>query len=63
VVFNFWPENIPLNLAGMLTSFGISVALGQLIHRVVEKQEPTWRRVWQWVATFVATCAAVMLVG
>ena len=63
VVFNFWPGNIPLNLAGMLTSFGISVALGQLIHRVVEKQEPTWRRVGQWVATFVATCAAVMLVA
>lgn len=63
VIFNFWSENIPVNALGLLISFGLSVGLGRQMHLHIENQEPTWTRWLQWVATFVATCTGVWLLG
>ena len=61
VVFTHWSENVPINAMGMITSFGLSLLLGALLHTQVEKKPPTLMRLVQWVATFIATCTAVML--
>lgn len=61
VVFTHWSENVPINALGMLSSFGLSLLAGGLLHVQVEKKPPTVMRLVQWVATFVATCTAVML--
>jgi peptidoglycan/LPS O-acetylase OafA/YrhL len=63
VVFNFWSENIPMNALGLLISFLLSVVLGRQLHLHIEMQEATWKRWLKWVATFVATCTGVMLLG
>ncbi len=63
VIFNFWSENIPMNSLGLMISFVLSVFLGRQLHLHIEMQEITWRRWLQWVATFVATCVGVMLLG
>lgn len=59
-VFNLASESIPVNALGMLMSFGLSLWTGQLLHVHVETLSPSWKRWGQWVATFAATCAAVM---
>jgi peptidoglycan/LPS O-acetylase OafA/YrhL len=61
VVFTHGAENVPINALGMLSSFGLSLLAGALLHEQVEKKPPTVMRLVQWVATFVATCTAVML--
>ena len=61
VVFTHWSESVPANALGMLTSFALSLLLGACLHAHVEKQAPSWKRLLQWAATFVATCMAVML--
>jgi len=61
VVFTHGSESLPANGLGMLTSFGLSVALGAGLHVAIEKQTPSWQRWLQWTAAFAATCTAVML--
>ena len=61
VVFTHGSESVPANGMGMLTSFGLSVALGAGLHVAIEKQTPSWQRWLQWTAAFAATCTAVML--
>ncbi len=63
VAFNFWSENIPMNALGLLISFVLSVVLGRQLHQHIEMKQATWKRWFQWVATFAATCAGVMLLG
>jgi peptidoglycan/LPS O-acetylase OafA/YrhL len=63
VVFNFWPENRPLNAVGLGVSFGLSVWMGRFIHRAIETPKPTWTRCLQWAATLMATSTCVMLLG
>lgn len=63
LIFNFWSENIPMNAVGLIISFVLSVFLGRQLHRHIETQEATWKRWLQWVATFVATCMLVQLLG
>ena len=63
VVSNFWSENKPINALGLLLAFGLSVFLGRQLHLRIEVQKTTWSQWLQWVATFVATCTGVMLLG
>ena len=63
VVFNYWPENRPLNAVGLGVSFGLSVWMGRLIHQTIETPKPTWTRCLQWAATLMATSTCVMLLG
>jgi peptidoglycan/LPS O-acetylase OafA/YrhL len=63
VVFTHWSESVPLNALGMLSSFGLSLLLGRVLHTQVESQPPSWRRFLQWAGTFVATCTAVILLN
>jgi peptidoglycan/LPS O-acetylase OafA/YrhL len=60
VVFTHWSESVPANALGMLSSFGLSLALGHWLHVQVEIQAPSWKRLLQWAAAFTATCTAVM---
>jgi peptidoglycan/LPS O-acetylase OafA/YrhL len=61
VVFTHWSESVPANALGMLISFALSLLMGAWLHSQVENKPPSWKRLLQWVATFVATCTAVML--
>ena len=61
LVFNVWPENTAVNVAGLCVSFALSIWLGHLLHDQVEVPQPTWRRWFQWVGTLSATCAGVIL--
>jgi peptidoglycan/LPS O-acetylase OafA/YrhL len=61
VVFNDEPDNISINAVGLLISFALSIYLGHLLHQHVEKPPPTWKRWFQWGATFACTCGAVTL--
>ena len=63
VLFNFWPENRPLNAVGLGVSFGLSVWMGRFIHHAIETPKPTWTRCLQWAATLMATSTCVMLLG
>jgi peptidoglycan/LPS O-acetylase OafA/YrhL len=60
VVFTHWSENVPINALGMCASFGLSLLAGALLHVQVEKKPPNLMRLMQWIATFVATCTAVI---
>jgi len=61
LVFNAWPENTAVNVAGLCVSFAVSIWLGRLLHQQVEVPQPTWSRYFQWVGTLSATCAGVIL--
>ena len=61
LVFNVWPENTAVNVAGLCVSFALSIGLGRLLHQQVEVPLPTWKRWFQWVGTLSATCAGVIL--
>ena len=61
LVFNVWPENTAVNVAGLCVSFALSIWLGRLLHEQVEVPQPTWRRWFQWVCALSATCAGVIL--
>ena len=63
LVFNFWSENIPINLMGLLVSFAASVWLGRLIHVHIESKPPSLKRVVQWAAIFSASSAVAMLIS
>ena len=63
VVFNCWPENMPVNAVGLVLSFGLSIWLGRFIHHAIETPKPTWMRCLQWATTLVASCTAVVLLG
>ena len=60
LVFNFWSENILINLMGLFVSFALSVWLGRLIQLHIESKPPSLQRLLQWVAIFVASSAAGM---
>ena len=60
LVFNFWSENIPINLMGLLVSFALSVWLGRLIQLHIESKPPSLQRLLQWVAIFAASSTAAM---
>ena len=60
LVFNFWSENIPINLMGLFISFAASVWLGRLIQLHIESKPPSLQRVLQWAALFAASSAAAM---
>lgn len=60
LVFNFWSENIPINLMGLFVSFALSVWLGRLIQLHIESKPPSLQRLLQWVAIFVASSTAGM---
>jgi peptidoglycan/LPS O-acetylase OafA/YrhL len=61
LVFNVWPENTAVNVAGLCVSFALSIWLGRLLYEQVEVTQPSWRRWLQWVGTLSATCAGVIL--
>jgi len=63
VVFNFWPENRPINAVGLGVSFGLSVWMGRLIHQTIETPKSTWTRCLKWAAAFMATSTCVMLLS
>jgi peptidoglycan/LPS O-acetylase OafA/YrhL len=60
IVFNFWSENIPINLMGLLMAFVASIWLGRLIHVQIETKPPSLKRWLQWAAIFSASSAAAM---
>jgi len=60
LVFNFWSENIPINLMGLLVSFALSVWLGRLIQLHIESKPPSLQRLLQWVVIFAASSTAAM---
>lgn len=60
IVFNFWSENIPINLMGLLFSFAASVGLGRLIHLRIESKPPTLQRVAVWALVFTASSVTAM---
>ena len=61
LVFNVWPENTAINVAGLFVSFALSIWLGRLLYEQVEVPHPTWRRYFQWVGTLIATFTGVIL--
>lgn len=63
VVYHFWSESLVVNALGMLTSFVLSLVMGRLLFMTVENKPATVKHFLQWVATFAATCTAVMLLG
>jgi hypothetical protein len=60
IVFNFWSENIAINLIGLVLAFAVSVWLGRMIHLHIENKTPSLWRVLQWGAIFTASSAAAM---
>ena len=60
IVFNFWSENIPVNLMGLLFAFGASVALGHQIHLRIESKPPSFLRVGLWACIFAASSLIAM---
>ena len=62
IVFNFWSENIPVNLMGLLFAFGASLALGRQIHLHIESKPPSLMRVGLWAGIFaVSSLIAIVL--
>jgi peptidoglycan/LPS O-acetylase OafA/YrhL len=61
LVFNVWPENTAINVAGLFVSFALSIWLGRLLYEQVEVPHPTWRRYFQWVGTLIASFTGVIL--
>jgi peptidoglycan/LPS O-acetylase OafA/YrhL len=61
LVFNFWSENIVVNVLGLLLSLALSIVLGWQLYRHIENQVPSWKRLMQWTSTFVLACTAVMV--
>jgi peptidoglycan/LPS O-acetylase OafA/YrhL len=59
-VFNFWSENIPINLMGLLFAFAASVALGRQIHLKIEKKPPSLQRVGLWATIFTVSSLIAM---
>lgn len=60
LVFNFWSENIPINLMGLLFSFAASVGLGRQIHLRIESKPPSLQRVGVWASVFTASSLLAM---
>ena len=60
LVFNFWSENIPINLMGLLLSFALSIWLGRLIQLHIESKPASLYRLLQWAAIFAASSSAAM---
>ena len=60
VVFNFWSENIPINLMGLLFAFAASVILGRQIHLHIENEPPSLQRVAVWASVFTASSLLAM---
>lgn len=52
VVTWVWPKDLASNALGILVSLMLSLALGGLLHRFVERHTPSWRRWWAWVGVF-----------
>ena len=63
VVDRFWSESLVVNALGMLSSFLLSLVMGRLLFTAVENKPASVKLYLQWVATFVATCTAVMLLS
>jgi len=61
LVFNFWSENIVVNVLGLLLSLALSIVLGWQLYWHIENQVPSWKRLMQWTSTFVLACTAVMV--
>jgi peptidoglycan/LPS O-acetylase OafA/YrhL len=60
IVFNFWSENIPINLMGLLLAFAASVALGKQIHAHIESKPPSVLRVGVWASIFMTSSLIAM---
>lgn len=60
LVFNFWSENIPINLMGLLLSFALSIWLGRLIQLHIESKPASLYRLLKWAAIFAASSSAAM---
>lgn len=50
-----WPESAVMNLLGMATAFGLSLAAGRLLYLRVERQLPSWTVALRWQAGLVGT--------
>jgi peptidoglycan/LPS O-acetylase OafA/YrhL len=59
-VFNFWSENIPINLMGLLFAFVASVALGRQIHLRIESKPPSFLKVGLWACIFAVSSLVAM---
>jgi hypothetical protein len=60
LVFNFWSENIPINLMGLLLSFALSIWLGRLIQLHIESKPASLYRLLKWAAIFAASSSIAM---
>jgi peptidoglycan/LPS O-acetylase OafA/YrhL len=60
LVFNFWSENIPINLMGLLLSFALSIWLGRLIQLHIESKPASFSRLLKWAAIFAASSSIAM---
>jgi peptidoglycan/LPS O-acetylase OafA/YrhL len=59
-VFNFWSENIPINLMGLLFSFAVSLGLGRQIHLHIESKPPSLKKVGVWAAVLTTSGLVAM---
>ena len=59
----YWPEALWANVLGVLVSVLLSLLLGGLLCRWVERQPPTVRRWWFWVVAFKASVALALFMN
>ncbi|GKT22999.1 acyltransferase [Acidovorax sp. SUPP3334] len=50
-----WPDSAAMNLLGMATAFGLSLAAGRLMYLRVERHVPSWTVALRWQAGLVGT--------
>lgn len=54
-----WPDSAAMNLLGMATAFGLSLAAGRLLYWRVERHVPSWTVALRWQAGLVGTGVVV----
>ncbi len=62
-VVSLWPELLWAHALGMLVSLLLSVAVGTLLYRWVERQAANWWRWWLWAGVFKASVALALLMN
>jgi peptidoglycan/LPS O-acetylase OafA/YrhL len=63
VVTAYWPDALWANVLGMLLALLLSLLLGGLLCRWVERQPPTVWRWWFWVGAFKASVALALFMN
>lgn len=62
-VVSLWPDLLWAHALGMLVALLLSVTVGALLYRWVERHAANWWRWWLWAGVFKASVALALLMN